>query len=153
MTAKTELLSAIDKIVYEKTFTMEGLQAINGLREKAEKLENELITVKDRIKNGTEENSRLNRIIASSEKEKNNVNARELAVTEREKKQLELEIKAATSDARAATIATCFDGVFRNAKIREQVFRSDVIMRSDGTSHGGYPQTVQNTDNVTRTEE
>ena len=142
----SELTILIDKLVTEKTFSLDALDAIKILRDKATAQDEFIAEMKQQAQQKhadflavTKDRDRLFEAEAT-------LAARAFKVSEREEKVTSLEKAAAVAEAKAAALGHCFDTVFRNTVFREMSNRAVA-----NHSNGGYPTTMPETS--TRTTE
>jgi len=134
-----DLTTLIEKLVEEKTFSLDAVAAIQTIRQKAVDLEKQLSQAltsadayKDKLDAITFEHSRLI--------------ARENSVIEREKKMVELEKAVAVSDAVRAAQKDMFDRMFANRVVRESNITSSYCASPTG------PVLMPNNSNITKEE-
>lgn len=142
-----KITEMIDALVAEKTFSLEGVKAIEAVRAKAESLQKTLeMTTTER------DNIRKERDIERNRAEQNAATvkqweARETAIAAREKTMNDCEKKAAVSDATAGTFRECFSMVFRNFSVNESITKSVPVPQGPGM----YPATMTETSHSTVT--
>ncbi len=111
-----KLTQLIDDIVEQKTFSMDGIEGVKRIRDRAATLESQATEDKKLRQKDTEtirelraESIRFTECIAKW-------NKRESELQEREAKMIGLEKGAAVSEAKADTFKKCFGFVFRNTE-------------------------------------
>jgi len=147
MSAANELTGMIEKLVTEKTFTMDALEAIQALKVKAgqletqnEKLDREVASYKKNAEIDT--NLRL-----SMKSDLDAWKAREASIVARELKMFENEKSAAVATAVSAAYLTSMKIVFAPNTVRESVQKFGSVAGSNGMS---YP--TSDTGTITRAE-
>ena len=144
MTNEKTLLDMIQKMVENKTFSLEGLQAIAKLRENAVANETKLLEYEESIKRLKLENERFREVHRELTKniedwkvaEKN----KETIMAVREKNVSNLETRTAVAEAKENTLQSVFQMLFKNTVVRESVQRS-VVSEIPAQYSGGYPTT------------
>jgi septal ring factor EnvC (AmiA/AmiB activator) len=146
----SDLIRAIDRLVEEKTFNLDALEAIKELRDKAAALEDQvddLIKRTDRLRGEVREHEK-----SISEKndriEKQNTKILELEA--REKQAFEAIYKAEMHSAVAEAYKDALRTVFRPHSVRETIARSFPIATTYANGNGGHTQTVQSYDQTDR---
>jgi regulator of replication initiation timing len=122
--ASKELTDMIDRLVTEKTFGLDALDSVKALKNKAERLENELDLTQKRtnklegdIAAQIAENARLNLEIGK-------IAGREAAVKAREEKIHELETASAVARAESSVWERATRIVFAPNTVREKIVRN-----------------------------
>lgn len=145
----SELTDMIDKMVAEKTFTLEGVEAIKKLRDRAAEQEGAITKLKELDEEHRRELARVRTELASA-KEKNTYWAgREEAIAGREKVMSNVEKNGAVAEAVAAAYKDAMSIVFKPNMVRESVFRN----RNEPLPPGGSYGQVMMSDNETSTRE
>ncbi len=124
MAAKEDLLKSIETLVTEGTFTLEALEGIKDLKNKAEKLASELDKTKKDLASSEESNSRLSDVVSTLQKRNNELSARESAVEAREAQVTILEKVAAVAQAESAVWEKATRIVFAPNTTRETIVRN-----------------------------
>lgn len=136
MTATDNLTAAIDELILGKTFSLDGVEAIKKLRDRAATLDTQLATAlaqsADSIRQANVLREKVNELTASA----SSVANRETAVAIREGKITELEKYAAVSAAKSDVYSTVFSTIFRSTTVREMVNKQIAV------PSGSYTQTV-----------
>lgn len=135
----SDLTKYIDQLVTDKTFSLDGLAAIQNLRSKAEEQEKKIDRL---VAAATTDQATISRITAERDALKSaeaTLAARTEAVTAREAKIFEHEKTAATANASYSALQFAFQTVFRNTVTRESVNKAVVA------GQGGYPQSFPET--------
>ena len=127
-----ELTKLIDQMVQEKTFSMEGVAAINELREQAELMQKTIKQLQESFKKENECANRLRNDNDALKGELKNWRAREEKLTNRESKITELEKDRAVANAKADTFRECVGLVFRNTTVRENMVGTRPVAESSG---------------------
>lgn len=122
--AQNPILTAIDKLVEEKTFNLDALSAIQKLREQAVELDRKLKYAEHSKAELKIERDHKNTRITSLEKELKTWTDRESALRARELTVTELEKSTAVQGAIAQTYATIVDKMFANRVVRENFTES-----------------------------
>jgi len=131
----TKLTELIESLIEEKTFSLEGVKAIEEMRQKAAAQEARIEATANEIKEARLEilsletaNSKLATAMALTEKREHDLAAREKAAFENEK-------KAAVSTAESSAYKHAFEIVFRSNTVRETIHHSVPVARNQP---GGY---------------
>ncbi len=133
----SDLTACIDKLVTDKTFSLEGVEAIKALRDRAVILERQLERVTDQANSFEKANMEQARMIGALGTELaalKGAKARELAV-------FNIEKAGAVAEARAQELGRCFDTVFRNTVFRETANRQ-VVPNMGANGCSTYPISV-----------
>ena len=142
---ESQLTALIDQLVQDRTFSVEGVEAIAALRERAADLE----SFNDGLERATTELRREKELAEGGasrlETELKLCRDREDAVAEREDKVTALELNAACAQARAETFKECFGIVFKNTEVRREMFGSVPV-----ADPSGYSQSQPTSETVTR---
>jgi len=148
-----KLTDVIDEMVRNKTFSLDALEAVKGLKDRAieqekkiERLDSLLATRAESEARLRAENSTLQRTIDDHAKN-------EISLREREAKVLTLELAEARSTATAGALREAFGIVFKNTTIRESVQRSTAVAVPGTATSMGFPATVPEHSTVERTVE
>lgn len=143
------LTDIIDTIVSEKTFTAEGLRAIENIRGRAETLETQLTIANGHIQTLNKEAAEKGNEISRLKKRENDLLLREGAVAEREKKMTALEMSSAVAQAKSDVLDKVVSGMLANRQIRESIV-SSVPVFEPYHGGGGSWSTRSRSDDVTR---
>lgn len=127
-----ELTKLIDQMVHEKTFSMEGVEAVKALRDQAVALEDQVENLLQDHENDKRDLDGFKAKVLRLEKEGSDLRSRESAVIEREKKMTELEKATAVANAKADTFKECVGLVFRNATLRREMFGQQPVADNSG---------------------
>ncbi len=127
-----ELTQLIDKMVHEKTFSMEGVEAVKALRDKAQDMEAELTRIKAGYEREKQQVSAWERKNGAAENRLKAWEAREQALQKRELTMTELEKAAAVARAKEETFRECVGLVFRNSTLRREMFGQQPIADNSG---------------------
>jgi peptidoglycan hydrolase CwlO-like protein len=150
--ATKELTAAIEKLVQEKTFSLDGVKAIEGIRAKAERLETQLDEAHENIRSKDKTIADFRADESARTVRDGKLNERETALAKREQNQTALELKAAVADAQSNTYREMFGTLFRNTTIREHVERATPLVRSY-SGGGDYVEDRTANETVIRTTE
>lgn len=149
----SELITAIDRLVEEKTFNLDALEAIKDLRDKASRLEAtvELLEAQNEKQHKDIANARKfnEELIAVREQQRDKIAELEA----REKQAFEAIFNAQKHEAVAEAYKDALRTVFRPHSVRETVSRSFPVATTYSNGTGGHTQTVQTyeqTDKVDR---
>jgi hypothetical protein len=119
------LTDIIDRMVQERTFGLEGLEAVKLLKEKATAQTSRIETLERQVENGRTElgaqqarNSELSRQVM-------NFQTRETELVERERKIFDHEKTAAVATAQSAAYRDVVGMAFRNTTVREHVLSNN----------------------------
>ena len=133
------LREALDALVQEKTFSLEGLKAIEGIRTKALDLEAQLERANVTIKNKGDEIADLTKQRDAALKTNSQWQAREQEIIKREVEANNAILSGAVNKAIAETWEKSCGLVFRNLEVRQAMFGTGT---SVVTQPGGYSSTV-----------
>lgn len=148
--SENALAQMIDKLVEEKTFKLEGLQAIGHLKKEAQEVEARLKYCQDSLERALKGNNELSRAKLEVERERDALLKRIADVEAREAKVSQVEQVGAVNAAVANTLRECFQTVFKNTIIRESV-QENRGSWVPGSSAGMGPQYVSTPENTVRT--
>lgn len=144
MANEKALLDMIQKMVEDKTFSLEGLQAIAKLRENAVENQTKILRYEEIIKDIKLENERFREVHRELTKNIEDWKAaektKETAMAAREKNVSSLETRTAVAEAKESTLQSVFQTLFKNTVVRESVQRS-VVSEIPAQYAGGYPTT------------
>lgn len=146
-----ELTKMIDKLVHERVFSMEGLEAVKELRDRCTKFEEELTQARQRngeLREKIVELSGERDVLAKRVKEREE-QLKELR--EREGKIVEHEKSAAVSKAESAAYKYALDVVFKPNTVREQISKTVPVVRAY-TGGGDYVEDRFTGETITREE-
>lgn len=145
-----ELTALIDKLVTEKTFSVDGVKAIEQLRQKAAAQEEKIVRLEANARDLTARN-------AAVESERNQLREtaaawtkREAELSAREAKAGEHEKKAAVAEAQAGAYMFALTTVFKPNSVREMVTKSVPIAQGNPSyvSTFGMSETITREDGV-----
>jgi peptidoglycan hydrolase CwlO-like protein len=144
MSNASNLTAMIDKLVTEKTFTMDALQAIQELKVKAEHLEDSNLKLEAQLKDSKAERSTLSNQLAMANGLVIDWKTREQELVKRELKVTEHEKTAAVANAVSAAYKDALKTVFAPNVVRQQVMTSRNYTNANGqyTSDGGCDTTT-----------
>ena len=138
-----KLSAAIDELVETRTFNLDALGAITGLRDRAVALDAQVETQKRAIEQRDGAYRELQATQAKAQRDLEAWIAREADLKAREAKVRELELREAVATAKAQTLDGVFGTIFRNVTIREQTLKS---VPQQLQQPGGYSAQVMATE-------
>jgi hypothetical protein len=152
MAETNELTTLIDKLITERTFSVEGVKAIEALRAKAEAQASELARKDDMIRSLREASAKENAEITCQRAQIETLGKDLAAIREREGKIVDHEKARAVAEATASTFREAMNIVFRPNTVREAVQSN--VPTSFMPPGSSYPQTNWHTETkqVTREE-
>lgn len=150
MSVELDIIEIIDKLIQEKTFSLDALKAIEELKEKAEDLGSTLTRAQDACNQYDNDLTKSESHLAKARQDIEHWQKRESELKEREAKVFDHEKAKAVAEARAEVFDHCFKTVFANVTIRRNVSRSVAAPYNDT---GMAPTTVNEFDDETTTEE
>jgi hypothetical protein len=147
-----DILKLIDKAVEEKTFSLEGLGAVQKIKEQAGVLQKRVEALEAELDRAKTFTSELRNVIVARDTEISVLKGRETAVAARELKMFELEKATAVAEAVRLTIDTMFTRMFANRQYRENIMdsHSKAIPPVPGS---GMTYPTMHTESATRTVE
>lgn len=151
MTDRNDLTELIDKLITERTFSVEGVKAIEALRIKAEAQSAELKRKDDAIESNRKTISNLEAGLDSARTEIERINKDLADLRARESKIADHEKARAVAEATASAYKDAMQIVFKPNTVRETIFDSVPIAQAQP---GGYStvQSYATTKSVTREE-
>lgn len=149
MSELSEVSALFNKLLVEKTFSMEALEGIKVLRDKAVKLEEDLKKALYSRDQYERELQRATQQIQNNESKKDALAAREAVVSKRETDMTKLEINSMVASAKFEVMSQFTSLLLKNRQIREEAMGS-TPMPAIG---GGYPTSAPTSNSVTKTEE
>jgi uncharacterized protein (DUF3084 family) len=126
MTEMDEVQKAIQVLVETKSFSLEGVSAVNRLRDEHGTLSNKVKTLDYRISELTATNQKLTSDNQKLTEEAAKMAAREQAVTLREKEMTRIECELKCAEKMVAHTSGLFNTVFSNAQLKTHILR-DVV--------------------------
>jgi len=126
MASEEQLLDLIRKAVEEKTFTLEGLKAVEELKKSAEANRQKLVDYESRIADYVKKSEAHNAEIAGLLVTIAEYKKQENEMKRRESYLVQMDVKTAVAEAKAGTIADMFQTIFKNTIVREHVQKSVV---------------------------
>lgn len=132
MTATDNLTAAIDELILGKTFSLDGVEAIKKLRDRAAVLDAQLATAQAQNSDLSKQLSNSREQVATLTANASAVTLREATVMVRESKITELEKSAAVSAAKSDVYSTVFNTIFRNTVVRESMTKQVAVPYSGG---------------------
>lgn len=142
-----KLSNIIDELVKEKTFNLEGVAAVNQLREKALKLESDFEYTKKELTSVRDSLTKTSEKLSQKDIELSEWKSREASLKKREDEITNLEKQAAVADAKSFVYDSVFTRIFANRVVRENTFQNRNEVHPTGS---GYPATFPVTDTTTR---
>lgn len=142
----SDLIRAIDRLVEEKTFNLDALEAIKELRDKAAALEDQvddLIKRTDKLRGEIRE---YEKSAAENNAHIEKQNTKIAALEAQEKQAFESIFNAQKHEAVAEAYKDALRTVFRPHSVRETIARSFPIATTYSNGNGGHTQTVQSYD-------
>lgn len=136
--ASEALTALIDDLIREKTFSLEAVDAIKALRDKAKALEDGLYVSRTDLEKERGKVTTLESEKSAWKARESAVASRDAAVAEREKKITELEKSSAVAAAKSEIWSDAFHTIFKNTVVRRNV-SSNVPLMASGSS---YPTTA-----------
>lgn len=138
MSSEKDLLNMIQKMVEDKTFSMEGLQAIAKLKEQLAFNELKAIEYESKIKGYVRTIEELRDTNKTQTEKIAELQDREKAIADREKNMVALELRTAVAEAKGHAISETFNTIFKNTIVREGIQRT-VVTEFPSPYQGGYP--------------
>lgn len=132
------LTKAIDEIVNEKTFTVEAVDAIKNLRDRAEILERNLEAAEKKGDLQDKVITDLNKSVDIFKTREAELTKREREVTEREKNMITLEKTTAVAEAKAGVWDECLKRLLGNRILRENFNKSIPVPVAPGQNMQGF---------------
>lgn len=124
---QNDLLATIDKMVEQKTFGLDALDAINELRDKAEALNEKLAVERRNAERRAEDIRQRDARLTSLESKVAAMDLRETAVADREAKATELEKRVAVAEAKHMATVETAAMFLRNSVVRESVQKTIAV--------------------------
>jgi hypothetical protein len=143
----TTIEQAIQEMFEQKVFTMEGIKAVQQLRENFSKLTDDYATKLAEIKKLLEINEKIITRNAELESKISEVRNRELAVDKREKEITRLEIEKTCADRMVTHTLGMFNTVFANATLKTSVLKE--VINPSLYGNNGTTNTAMIKDKVT----
>lgn len=150
--AGEDILKLIDKAVEEKTFSLDGLSAVQKIKDQVILSNARIEELTTWLKQKEKHNDELKAAIKEKEFEIAKWKTRENELVEREKKHIDLEKNCAVSVAVQIAQDKMFERLFANRQFRESVVESSTRAVPNQVP-GGYPTTLTETSNKTTTTE
>ena len=147
-----ELSKLIDQLVQQKTFSLDAVEQVNALREKAKEVEKNLTFAQSALESKRREILQLEHKVSSRDDVIQKWEDREKALQAREAKMSALEQEVAVSTATARVWDEAMRRMLANRTLRETVTSSVPVVRSYGSSSGEVVEHHNKTDTVTREE-
>lgn len=151
MTTKYEIADLIDKLAQEKTFSLEGVKAIEelrvkseGQRQRIEALEKELTTARAVLHDYEQKDSAAQITIQKLKEREESLKKREADIFKHEK-------DAAVANAQTVAFKEAMHIMFKPNTIRESVHRSVPIAR-EYTGGGNYVEQHQSHEDIVKEE-
>jgi uncharacterized protein (DUF3084 family) len=121
------LQSAINDLVTSKLLSLEAVDIVNRIKANAAEVEASNTMLLDRNNALTAENAKVRSTNDALQTKVSAIDAREAAIVKREAAMFELEKAKAVAEARAETIRSCFDTVFRNFTVNKSTLDNVVV--------------------------
>lgn len=150
MSTELDIIEIVDKLIQEKTFSLDALSAIEELKEKAAELGNSLSEAQDACNQYDSDLTKSESHLASASLDIEHWEKRESELKEREANVFLNERAKAVAQARAEVFDHCFKTVFANVTIRRNISRQVAVPYSDS---GMAPAMTSEYDDETTTEE
>ncbi|SFT11580.1 hypothetical protein [Methylobacterium sp. yr668] len=131
----SKLATAIDELVEKRTFGLDALGAIKGLRDKAIEQDARIDELLARVEERDQVIGGLRHEKAQVQAALDAMKAREAEMSAREAKTRDLELKEASATARATAYGEVFGTIFRNVTVRENAIRQ---LPFKNVQPGGY---------------
>lgn len=148
-----KLTDVIDEMVRNKTFSLDALDAVKGLRDRAIEQDRQIERLNSLLETRGESEARLRAENSTLQRTIEDHAKNESSLREREGKVLALELAEARSTATAGALREAFGIVFKNTTVRESVQRSTAVAVPGTASQMGFPTTVPEHSTVERTVE
>lgn len=150
MTAKTTLQdvsNVIENLVAQKTLSLDGMEGIQKLKERAETADKEIERLRIQTTSLETRNDALSEQLSQANEQLRTIADREKAVAKREDDMHKLEMAAAVAQAEARTIRHALGVVFAPNTVREAVQKHGMVAGQNGmsypTSDGGMTQRTE----------
>lgn len=121
MATEKDLIKMIEKLVEEKTFSLEGAKAIAELKSLADLNESKLKEYETRINTYRREVEEYKAKIDRSTRTIEEYQKREKSIEDREKSMNEYNIRVAVAEARHGVLYDVFNTIFKNTIVREDI--------------------------------
>lgn len=148
----TELTDLVDRLVQERTFSLEAAGPIKDLRDKADALQKQVNSLRRELEEKKYEANRLEAKISGQKAEIEAWGKREADLRTREGRAADLEKALAVAEAKHQTVDLCFSRLFANRVVREHVQDSIPVVRNYGGSGGDCVERHSTTHDSTREE-
>ena len=146
-----KLTDAIDQLVQEKTFSLDALNAVGRLRDRAVAQEQQIRSLETLRESQGRAISDLQEQVRQLAEQEVGLRERERKVAEREAKAQQLEVETAVAVAKSETFGIVFNTIFRNTAVRERVVRNETQFVSG--PHGAMAMPHMKDDTFLRSEE
>lgn len=123
MSSETELITLIEKLVEEKTFSLEGAKAIAELKRSVESKDGKIKGYEERIALYIANVEKQEAIKSDLLKQIETYKGREKAIEEREKSMAQKDLRAAVAEAKTDVLNEVFKTIFKTTIVRESVQR------------------------------
>jgi len=133
MSGDEKLTKLIDDLVNQKTFSLDGLKAVEELRKRACDLERTLENAHGRIISMEGVLTETSTELAILRGRENEIVKKDAAIKARESAIFELEKGKAVADAKSEVWSGIFHTIFKNTVVRENVTRSLPVTNQYGT--------------------
>lgn len=152
MAIPQELQEVVQRILIDKTLSVEALDAVKAIHVDNTKLNSTVVELRSTIENNNGRISALTTELGVFKNLEEQLKARETAVAAREKLMTDLEKKAAVADAISQTFDKCFDKVFRNATINKSVVSNVPVAVEGGNNGCGFVSSHPGSENSSETQ-
>jgi regulator of replication initiation timing len=135
-----KLLEALNTLIQQKTLSLEAFEIVQDLKTKYEDLSKQFELTQKDVERYCRENEIISAQNTNLTSKLKNIENRESAVTEREKKMMKLEIEHECSRTMVNHTVDMFKTVFANAALKNSIMREVAVPStyiSNGTSSTG----------------
>ena len=148
----SNLTEAINKLVEEKTFSLDALEAIRGLRDKAEAMERENNLLKVQVADLRADHDGLKAENAALTSDLTVFKSREASIRAKEIEAYDAKAEAKRQQAIADTFREAMGMIFKPNTVREQVQRNIPVASPGSNGSAGYVSNYPESSVVERTE-
>ena len=127
MATEKDLIKMMEKLVEEKTFSLEGAKAVAELKRLTEATQDKLKEYETRIGLNLRQIEELKRIQRDESSRIEEYQKREKAIEDREKSMNAYDIRVAVAEARHGVLYDVFNTIFKNTIVREDVQKRAVV--------------------------
>ena len=140
MKNQTEIIKMIEKLVEEKTFSLEGAKAIAELKKLTEATQDMLKEYETKLEWNKKTIDELRAINSELNEQIKRYKDREKAIEDREKHANNNETRVAVAEAKHSALYDVFNTIFKNTIVREHIQKTGVV-HSPSPYPGGSPTT------------